>query len=269
MLIKNSALDCTLRDEFLGLDIIACEGDPDIPLSARNSPAGADFSNYTWSVDYDDDGTIDDQLGSGPSFDEITVVAPSSGRYFVEITTSFGTITDDILIIFYGIPVLDRVDLLTTNISLNPDQNNIEVFVAGTGDFEYLINDGEFQDSPIFNNVPPGINTVVINNKNGCGTSEPQEFLVVGYPKFFTPNADGTNDTWNIQGLETLSDPSVLVFDRYGKLIAQLNPNSDWDGTFNGSPLPASDYWFRLEYGEQENGALVANVTQTHFSLKR
>ena len=27
---QNNALDCTLRDEFLGLDIYACDGDPDI-----------------------------------------------------------------------------------------------------------------------------------------------------------------------------------------------------------------------------------------------
>ena len=56
---QNTALDCTLRDEFLGLDIIACEGDPDIVLSALNSPAGPDIANVTWSVDYEDDGVVD------------------------------------------------------------------------------------------------------------------------------------------------------------------------------------------------------------------
>ena len=63
---QDNALDCTLRDEFLGLDIIACEGDPDIVLSALNSPAGPDIANVNWTVDYDDDGTIDDTLtGTG------------------------------------------------------------------------------------------------------------------------------------------------------------------------------------------------------------
>ncbi|WP_149275045.1 T9SS type B sorting domain-containing protein [Pareuzebyella sediminis] len=266
---QNNALDCTLRDEFLGLDIVACEGDPDIPLSVLNSPAGPDIVNVTWSVDYEDDGTIDQQLAAAPSATEFMVSSPNSGRYFVDIETSFGHITDDILITYYGIPVLDRVDLLNTNLSLNPDRNNIEIFVQGDGDYEYAINDGEFQDDPVFNDVPPGTNTVVINDKNGCGITEPIEFLVLGYPKFFTPNNDGANDTWNIKGIEILTDPVVFVFDRYGKLLAQLNVGLDWDGMYNGRPLPSTDYWFRLEYGEQENGIIVARNTKTHFSLKR
>ncbi len=126
-----------------------------------------------------------------------------------------------------------------------------------------------FRIIPIFKDVPPGINTVIINDKNGCGTTNPLEFLVVGYPKFFTPNNDGTNDSWNIRGIETLTDPSVFVFDRYGKLLAQLGIHSEWDGTFNGTPLPSSDYWFRLEYGGLEDGMLVAKSTRTHFTLKR
>jgi gliding motility-associated-like protein len=264
---QNNALDCALRDEFLGLDIIACEGDPDIPLSALNSPAGPDIHNVAWSVDYDDNGTIDASLGSGPSATEIIVASPNSGRYFVDITTSFGNVTDDILITYYGIPVLDRVELLNSNLSL--DRNNIEIFVDGDGDYEYAINGGEFQEHPVFNDVPPGTNTVIINDLNGCGTTEPLEFLVMGYPKFFTPNNDGTNDTWNVRGMETLIDPTVLVFDRYGKLLAQLGLNTEWDGTFNGSPLPSSDYWFRLEYSGQEEGMPVAMATRTHFTLKR
>ena len=42
---QDNALDCTLRDEFLGFDIVACEGDPDITLSALNSPVGPSISN--------------------------------------------------------------------------------------------------------------------------------------------------------------------------------------------------------------------------------
>ncbi|MDT7827722.1 T9SS type B sorting domain-containing protein [Pricia sp. S334] len=266
---QNSALDCTLRDEFLGLDIVACEGDPDIPLTVLNSPAGPDIVNVAWTVDYDDDGTIDAPLGSGPSATDITVISPNSGRYHVDITTSFGHVTDDILITFYGTPALDRVELLNSNLSLDPNQNSIEIFADGDSDYEYAVNGGEFQDDSVFDNVPPGVNTVIINDKNGCGTSSAQDFLVVGYPKFFTPNADGANDTWNIKGIETLTDPLVFVYDRYGRLLAQLGVNLDWDGTFMGVPLPSSDYWFRLEHGGQEDGPLVAKSTRTHFSLKR
>ncbi len=264
---QNTALDCTLRDEFLGLDIIACEGDPDITLSALNSPAGPDIANVTWSVDTDDDGTIDQVLASGPAETTYVVASPNSGRYFVEIQTTLATtITDDILITFFGPPILDRVDVIE-DLS---DSNIIEVIMASNGSYEYAINGGEFQDSPIFENVPPGENTLIINDTNGCGITEPIPFLVVGYPKFFTPNGDGIHDAWNVLGIETLTDPTVFIFDRYGKLLKQLDETTlGWDGTFNGRPMPSSDYWFRLEYERDESGMLVANTIRTHFTLKR
>lgn len=269
---QDTALDCTLRDEFLGLDIIACEGDPDITLTALNSPAGPDISSVTWTVDYEDDGVIDATLtGSGPLGAELVVSSPTSGRYFVEIQTTLATtITDDILITFYGIPTLLPEPNGIVVLDDLSDSNNVEFFVDGDGSYEYAINGGEFQDESIFMDIPPGINTLVINDKNGCGTTEPIPFLIVGYPKFFTPNGDGIHDAWNILGIETLTDPVVFIFDRYGKLLKQLDASTiGWDGTFNGRPLPSSDYWFRLEYARDENGVLVANTLRNHFSLVR
>ncbi|WP_405410190.1 T9SS type B sorting domain-containing protein [Maribacter sp. Asnod1-A12] len=272
---QDTALDCTLRDEFLGLDIVACEGDDPITISALNSPAGADIDSVEWTVDYEDDGVIDDTLvGSGDFGAELIVSSPNSGRYFASITTVTGsppTVADEsgVLITFFGTPILDRVETLDTNLSIDPDQNNIEFFIDGDGDYEYAINDGVFQDNPIFMNVPPGINTVVINDKNGCGITDPIEFLVVGYPKFFTPNGDGINDNWNIEGIETLSNTVVFIFDRYGKLLKQLGATDSWDGNYNGQQMPSTDYWFRFEYEEQEESLLVAKTRKTHFSLKR
>ncbi len=273
---QNTALDCTLRDEFLGFDIIACEGDPDIVLSALNSPAGPNIANITWEVDTDDDGTIDTVLATGAGETELTVTSPNSGRYFVTIETTFGeTITDDILITFYGIPVLlpgedgiiVREDLTNAD---DPDSYVVEFVVDGTGDYEYAINGGEFQDEPIFLDVPPGLNTVIINDKNGCGTTEPIEFLVVGYPKFFTPNGDAFNNFWEVKGIEELINPTIFIFDRYGKLLKQLGQtDTGWDGTFNGRQLPSSDYWFRLDYERTEQTVIVAKTVRNHFSLVR
>ncbi|KQC31379.1 T9SS type B sorting domain-containing protein [Flagellimonas eckloniae] len=268
---QNTALDCTLRDEFLGLDIIACEGDPDIVLSALNSPAGPDIANVTWTLDRDDDGTIDEVLAAGPAETEFTVTSPNSGRYFVSIETTLATIiTDDILITFYGVPELDEVRVIDDLVNSDQtDPYNIEIVPLGDGDYEYAINGGEFQDDPQFFDVPPGENTVIINDKNGCGITEALPFLVVGYPKFFTPNGDGVHDSWNVLGIETLTAPSVYIFDRYGKLLKQLDTGSVWDGTFNGRELPSSDYWFRLDYDRDDTGVVVARSVRRHFSLVR
>ncbi len=268
---QDTALDCTLRDEFLGLDIVACEGDPDIVLSALNSPVGPNIANITWEYDADDDGTYETVLATGPGQTELTVSSPNSGRYRVTIESTFGnTITDDILITFYGVPELDEVRIIDDLVnSTQTDPYNIEIVPVGDGDYEYAINGGEFQDDPFFYDVPPGLNTVVINDKNGCGTTEPIEFLVVGFPKFFTPNGDFVHDTWQVLGIEELDSPVVYIFDRFGKLLKQLEPNNGWDGTFNGRDMPSSDYWFRLDYNRDDEGVLVATSVRRHFSLVR
>ena len=90
---------------------------------------------------------------------------------------------------------------------------------------------------------------------------------VIDYPKYFTPNGDGIHDTWNIVGLNQ-SEAKLYIFDRYGKLIKQistLDESQGWDGTYNGHPLPSTDYWFSLQY--EENG--IAKEFKAHFSLKR
>ncbi len=266
---QDNALDCTLRDQFLGLDIVACEGDPDITLSAMNSPVGPNLASVVWTVDYEGDGVVDATLtGSGPSGAELVVQSPNSGSYMVEVTNVFAQqARDTIQITYFGDPVLQEV-LVLEDVS---DNNKVEIVVGNPdGNFEYALNGSEFQDSPVFTNVPPGENTVVINDKNGCGTTAPIPFLVVGYPKFFTPNGDGIHDYWQVYGIATLANPVVFIFDRYGKLLKQLDVNSaGWDGTFNGRPMPSSDYWFKMEYSQDEGGMLVAKMVRSHFTLKR
>nr|WP_313810016.1 T9SS type B sorting domain-containing protein [Allomuricauda sp.] len=271
---QDTALDCTLRDEFLGLDIIACEGDPDIVLSALNSPAGPNIANITWEYDADDDGTYETVLATGAGQTEWTVTSPNSGRYRVTIETTFATIiTDDILITFYATPTAADFDIVVLDDLVNSNQTdpyNVEFVPLGDGNYEYALNGGEYQDDPVFMDVPPGMNSVVINDTNGCGTSQPIEFLVVGYPKFFTPNADNFHDFWNVYGVDQLTNPRIFIFDRFGKLLKEFPTSSlGWDGTFNGRDMPSSDYWFRLDYDRDDQGVVVARSVRRHFSLVR
>ncbi|MEZ4858911.1 MAG: T9SS type B sorting domain-containing protein [Flavobacteriaceae bacterium] len=137
---------------------------------------------------------------------------------------------------------------------------------SGSGDWVYQLDGGPFQDSEVFSGVSPGTHIVTISDANGCGTVS-FEVGVVDYPEYMTPNGDGYHDTWNIIGIAQY-DPTakIYIFDRYGKLLKQVSPlGQGWDGTYNGAPLPSSDYWFRVDYQEQGT-----NKTFTgHFTLKR
>lgn len=149
------------------------------------------------------------------------------------------------------------------------DNNTVEVIPGVMGNFEYQLDNGPFQSSNLFNDVAPGLHTVTVNDLNGCGQVT-DNITVVGYPKFFTPNGDGSNDFWHIVGVETLEEPIVMVFDRYGKFIKQLDENSTgWDGTFNGRDLPSTDYWFQLTYMDMQGQRVEAKYLSNHFALRR
>ncbi|NNL01875.1 MAG: T9SS type B sorting domain-containing protein, partial [Eudoraea sp.] len=158
-----------------------------------------------------------------------------------------------------------------TDVNIDDLQNNntVEVITDVVGSFEYQIDNEAFQTSNVFTNVSPGIHTVTINDLNGCG-SVTETITVVGFPSFFTPNGDGTNDYWHILGVSNLEDPMVYVYDRYGKLLKQLDESTlGWDGTFNGKELPSTDYWFKLTYTDSEGQRIEAKYINNHFSLKR
>jgi len=146
------------------------------------------------------------------------------------------------------------------------ENNTAIISFSGNGEYELTLDDplGPYQEDGTFEGLQPGFHTVYIRSKEGCGIVE-QEFSIIGFPKFFTPNGDGYNDYWNVKGISDLVQPGtlVLVFNRYGKLIKELDPTSSgWDGTFVGQNLPADDYWFRilLEDGRE---------FKSHFTLKR
>jgi gliding motility-associated-like protein len=91
-------------------------------------------------------------------------------------------------------------------------------------------------------------------------------YITIDYPKFFTPNGDGQNETWNIVTPKHGIKCSILIFDRYGKVIEGITaPGRGWDGTFNGHNLPATDYWFLVKYTEYDK----EKEFKSHFSLIR
>tara|TARA_R110002050_G_scaffold74772_6_gene160330 strand:- start:97236 stop:99518 length:2283 start_codon:yes stop_codon:yes gene_type:complete len=89
------------------------------------------------------------------------------------------------------------------------------------------------------------------------------ETIALVIPKFFTPNNDGHNDYWRIEGVSKNFNSVIYIFDRYGKLLKQLSTQGNgWDGTYNGNPMPSSDYWFKVNLG---NGIIISRS----FTLKR
>lgn len=186
-----------------------------------------------------------------------------SGTY--EFTPDLGQCaTNRIITVTVNQYTLNSIDAFVTNYF---DENQIiTVLATDAGNYLYQLDYGPPQEENVFQNVSPGIHTVTVIDANGCSSPLTDQVLVVNYPKFFTPNEDNYNDTWNINGLSDQEGCVISIFDRYGKLIKQISPKgAGWDGTYNGERMPATDYWFTVEY--LENG--VQKTFKSHFSLKR
>ncbi|WP_188362623.1 T9SS type B sorting domain-containing protein [Flavobacterium orientale] len=191
-----------------------------------------------------------------------TLNITENGIYTIIVTSPFGCIQERNIIVLPSEPaIIEEIQIIDL-----VDINSVTILVSGTGDYVYSLTsiDGPYQESNVFTNVAPGIYTVFIKDINDCGIVT-RVISVLGIPKFFTPNGDGYNDTWNIKGVsDQFNKNSILyIYDRYGKLVKQLTAlSSGWDGIYNGQPLPSTDYWYVIEL---EDG----RIAKGHFSLKR
>lgn len=187
------------------------------------------------------------------------------GVYSVIVTNTDGcSKTREIPVLNSSNAIID--DIIIEDVTTKSNSITVVLNPASIGNFVYTLDyeDGIYQTSNFFDNVLPGFHTIYIKDLNGCGTVQ-RQIAIIGAPKYFTPNGDGYNDTWKIAGISQYFSPSTVtyVYDRFGKFLHQIFAlDNGWDGTFNGTPLPADDYWYVINL---EDGRTVKG----HFSLKR
>lgn len=222
-----------------------------------NAPMG--YDTYQW-IKIENNSEV--QIGSSP-----TLFISEPGSFKLELGYDYST-NGEIIICTNSVDfiVAPSNQALVKNISIKDisNQNSVEIFVTGDGDYEYSMDGFTFQDSPKFSNLEPGFAVIYVQDKNGCGITQ-DKISIIGYPKFFSPNGDGTNDLWQLIGVDEVFQPNseITIFDRFGTLITRITPqNKGWNGDANGQRLPASDYWFKVNL---EDGRVFTG----HFALKR
>lgn len=187
-----------------------------------------------------------------------TTNATQAGTYTVDVTSPAPencTSRKTIIVDEHFIPEINRIVVNGTQVEIQLKKEESY--------FEYSVDGINFQNSNIFYDVPGGLHTAYVREKNDCGSTE-LDFVVLVFPAFFTPNNDGYNDLWEVTGIENYPQAELTIFDRYGKLIEQLTTSKmSWDGTYERMPMPASDYWYALKIDNTKP------VFRGHFSLKR
>src|SRR6218665_462957 len=219
-----------------------------LPLCEKNSitvDAGPGYTRYNWST-----GSVAHSTSVTQAGNYSVVVTQNHGSTICSTTKNFNVVLSNTA----TITTIEAQDWTDYN-------NTIVVTATGLGDYEYSIDGLNYQNSNIFTGLNSGSYTVYVRDKNGCGITKEQVFLLI-YPKFFTPNGDGHNDYWSVKFSQFEKGLTIAVYDRYGKILSSMNNLTPWDGTYNGKALPSDDYWFVVT---RSNG----KEYKGHFTLKR
>ncbi|MFK7001607.1 choice-of-anchor L domain-containing protein [Flavobacterium oreochromis] len=242
--ICDNLIEITLKVNYINSDtienknLIICKGE------TLKIEAPTNYTGYLWNT-----------LATSSH-----IIINQKGIYTVELTNSEGCKATKKYVVQESAPATD-INAVITDFS---NSNSLEIsYTSNGGEYEFSVDGIQYQNSNFFTNLEQGEYQISVRDKNGCEPTPHQTVYILDYPKFFTPNNDGYNDTWYIKDSKFKKViEEIEIFDRYGKLLKQLTPNQSWDGTYLGISVPSDDYWFTIKL---YNNKSIKN----HFSLKR
>jgi gliding motility-associated-like protein len=225
-----------------GADQLVCEG-TEVTLTASGA------TTYSWS----------NGITNGIPF----TPAAGTANYTVTGTDANGCEgSDNVLVTVTTPPSLNLV--ATSPECPGESTGSAEALVTGgTAPYSFLWNNGIV--SGLNSDIPAGTYSVTLTDNAGCtqtGTvivtdaTEPCFFI----PGGLSPNADGNNDSWAVNGLNAYPEAKVMVYNRWGQLLYDAGPDdAPWDGTYLGEELPTADYYYIIDLGNGEtfNGVIT------------
>jgi gliding motility-associated-like protein len=167
--------------------------------------------------------------------------------------------------------LLDQPDALAVEVTETPaycpdvsDGALSLVVSGGVEPYSYAWEAGGIAE--ILTDLSPGTYPYSVTDANGCMV---EETVTLGYtndvcfviPEIITPNSDGYNDRWYIEGLEVYPDVTIDVFDRWGRKVFHSEGHDTYfDGTYNGKDLPMESYHYVIDL---QNGTekIIGNLT--------
>lgn len=216
------------------------------------------------------DGNFDSILWSDNS-ETSSTQAESSGLYSVVVTSSGCTAYDEIQIVFYPMPTISA-----GNDTINNCNPGIVLTGIGTGTLTWEPNATltvlTTFDGSTTALVNPTIDTYyTLTATNGVCTTSDQVLVEadcssITIPNIFTPNGDGSNDTFEVQ-VTGASYYHLRIFNRWGDLIWESkDPMKRWNGSANQSDVPDSVYYWLIEALDFQNRPML-DAGSSHGSV--
>ena len=205
------------------------------PGEASSLSVAGTYTSVTWS-----------NSTSGTS---TTVNQP--GNYSVTATDPGGCVlTNSITVASETVPVIE-IEASKTTIAAGEE---IQLEASGANTFAWTPGESLSNPESATPTAKPSMTTtyVVIGTLSGGCSAEAEITITVNEselsinpPVAFSPNGDTFNDFWIIDGIENFPACTMNVFDGRGRRIYQKTGyNNDWDGTYDGKPVPDGTYYY-------------------------
>ena len=221
----NVVVDSDTTFSVVGTDVNGCSSSASINLTVGS--VGTEICN---GIDDDCDAQIDE------GFD-----ADADG-----FTSCNGDCDDNNNAVYPGaVDIDDNID--------NDCDGLIDENADSDGD-GYTPEEGDCNDSNP--NIYPGATEICNELDDDCDTlidedlDCEEDFFI---PNGISPNADGINDQWLIQGLDDYPNCDITVVNRWEQTVYHSTGYAQpWDGTYNGQALPVGDYFYVIKLTEDQ-----------------
>ena len=184
-------------------------------------------------------------------------------RYTVTATLGSCTKTDNVLV---SISPAATVDAGPTQSIYSGGNVILQATASGGSSYAWTPASG-LNDATVLNPLASPsattLYTLTVTSPSGCISTDTVSVIVIPYcimvKNAFSPNGDGINDKWSVyDDFGCLKNVTVHVYNRYGnRVFESRNYRNDWDGTYNGKPVPDGTYYAVIEF------SLITGKTST------
>ena len=194
--------------------------------------AGDNYAKYEWTY-------------NGKYYSKDQVIYPNNfGNYSVTVTSGSGcTFTASTNIIPPLVPIIRNVEI--TN-------STARIIMTSSGNYEFSLDQKNWQSSDTFSNLKNETYTVFVRLKGRICSITSTLFTIFDIPNAFTPNGDGQNETWKIEGLEIYKGSKITVLDKFGVIVLDqiITGPFEWNGKYNGRGLPTASYYYIIKLSD-------------------
>ena len=264
-----------LKDIVLTVTTGDCENTASLDLNIHHAALTADVATLDLFCLEDADGAINLFIEGGTAPYQVQWATGETGQDLMDIYpgTYAYSITDLNNCMLEGEEeVTGPADSLQVELTIldeschgNAD-GTIDVLVSGgTAPYQYAWTNGETTTS--LDELTAGNYFLSLTDDNNCLKIVPVVVNVaceaLQFYEVITPNGDGQNDFWEVEGIQNFPINELQVYNRWGEIIYEVqNYNNTWQGTDkNGKQLPFGTYYFVLSLNDESGKKFTGAVS--------